>query len=50
MVMEEGSVAAGRVCAALFIPKDKSSAKKQTIPPKFIRTHRHARGQPKLSP
>jgi hypothetical protein len=36
LAIEEGSVAAGRVCAALSIPKYESRAKTQTVAPDFI--------------
>ena len=37
LAMEEGSVGAGRVCAVLSTPKDRSSATSQTVAPKFTR-------------
>jgi hypothetical protein len=39
LAIEEGSVAAGRVCAALSIPKYESRAKTQTVAPDFIRVY-----------
>jgi len=36
IVIEEGSAAAGRVCAEVSIPKEQSSAKTQTVALEFI--------------